>query len=557
MHNFPSLTFGSILPEVVSKYNKMPALGYAGETPLTYHDLGQHLDALTAFLEEIQITPGNKVAILSQNMPQWGIAFFALQRMGIITVPLLPDFSTHEISNIIDHSGLEAIFVSENLQYKIETLETPFDGKVIRLDDFSLINNESKAVFGINKKPAQTYSPTEDELSILLYTSGTTGEPKGVMLSQKNVIINAIQSDAVQPILPGDKFLSVLPLSHTYENTIGLVLPIMKGANVSYLRKPPTASVLVPAMQIVRPDIMLTVPLIIEKVYKTSILPEIQKKVVTRQLAKFAPTRRLIHGLAGRKLMKKFGGRLKFFGIGGAKLDATVERFLREARFPYAIGYGLTETAPLLAGSNPQNTRLQAIGPSVVQCELKIDNPNPRTGEGEIWAKGPNVMLGYYKNPERTSEVFSEDGWFKTGDLGVFDSDGYLSHKGRLKNMILGANGENIYPEEIETLINNFRHVSESLVVEQKGKLVAMVHYNREELELKMKEVKADISQRMDDKIEEITALADKAAEELTRELHQYINSKVNKVSRIHLMVEHRDPFQKTATQKIKRYLYG
>lgn len=557
MYKYSPLTFGSILPEVVSKYSQMPALGYVGETPLTYHDLGQHLNALMAFLEEIHIVPGNKVAILSQNMPNWGITFFALQRMGIVAVPLLPDFSTHEISNIIRHADLEAIFVSESLQYKIDALENPFVGKVIRLDDFDLINNDTKTVFDINKKPIENYSPTEDELSILLYTSGTTGEPKGVMLSQKNVITNAIQSNAVQPILPGNKFLSVLPLSHTYENTIGLVLPIMKGANVSYLRKPPTASVLVPAMQAIRPDIMLTVPMIIEKVYKTSILPEIQKKATTRLLTRFAPTRRLIHRLAGRKLMKKFGGRLKFFGIGGAKLDATVERFLREAHFPYAIGYGLTETAPLLAGSNPQNTRLQAIGPAVMQCELKIANPNPRTGEGEIWAKGANVMLGYYKNPERTSEVFSEDGWFKTGDLGVFDSDGYLSHKGRLKNMIVGANGENIYPEEIETLINNFRHVLESLVVEQKGKLVAMVHYNREELELKMKEMKADISQKVDEKIEEITARADKAVEELTRELHQYINSRVNKISRIHLMVEHRDPFQKTATQKIKRYLYG
>ncbi|NCA84327.1 MAG: long-chain fatty acid--CoA ligase [Clostridia bacterium] len=557
MYKYSPLTFGSILPEVVSKYSQMPALGYVGETPLTYHDLGQHLNALMAFLEEIHIVPGNKVAILSQNMPNWGITFFALQRMGIVAVPLLPDFSTHEISNIIRHADLEAIFVSESLQYKIDALENPFVGKVILLDDFDLINNDNKTVFDINKKPIENYFPTEDELSILLYTSGTTGEPKGVMLSQKNVITNAIQSNAVQPILPGDKFLSVLPLSHTYENTIGLVLPIMKGANVSYLRKPPTASVLVPAMQAVRPDIMLTVPMIIEKVYKTSIFPEIQKKATTRLLTRFAPTRRLIHRLAGRKLMKKFGGRLKFFGIGGAKLDATVEQFLREAHFPYAIGYGLTETAPLLAGSNPQNTRLQAIGPAVVDCELKIANPNPRTGEGEIWAKGANVMLGYYKNPERTSEVFSENGWFKTGDLGVFDSDGYLSHKGRLKNMIVGANGENIYPEEIETLINNFRHVLESLVVEQKGKLVAMVHYNREELELKMKEMKADISQKVDEKIEEITARADKAVEELTRELHQYINSRVNKISRIHLMVEHRDPFQKTATQKIKRYLYG
>lgn len=558
MHKHSPLTFGSILPEAISSFNHLPALGYAGESPLTYRQLGEHIDALMAYLEDLAIMPGDKVAILSQNMPNWGIAFFALQRMGIVAVPLLPDFSTHEISNINIHAGLKAVFVSENLQYKIDTLETPFEGIVLRLEDFSLIKKRAaKAVFDITKKPVGTYSPDEIDLSILLYTSGTTGEPKGVMLSQKNVITNAIQSNAVQPILPGYKFLSVLPLSHTYENTLGLVLPIMQGASVSYLRKPPIASVLVPAMQAVRPDIMLTVPMIIEKVYKSSILPEIQKKTATRLLTKFAPTRQLIHRMAGRKLMKKFGGRLKFFGIGGAKLDATVERFLREARFPYAIGYGLTETAPLLAGSNPHNTRLQAIGPAVIECELKIANPNPRTGEGEIWAKGPNIMLGYYKSPERTSEVFSEDGWFKTGDLGVFDADGYLSHKGRLKNMIVGANGENIYPEEIETLINNFRHVVESVVVEQKGALVAMVHYNREELELKLKEMKADITQKVDDKIEEIAARADKAVEELTRELHQYINSRVNKISRIHVMVEQRDPFQKTATQKIKRYLYA
>ncbi|MBN2236815.1 MAG: AMP-binding protein, partial [Bacteroidales bacterium] len=359
------------------------------------------------------------------------------------------------------------------------------------------------------------------------------------------------------PINETDRFLSVLPLSHTYENTIGLILPILKGASISYLRKLPTASVLLPAMQKLKPTVMLTVPLIIEKVYKDSVVKEIQKKAVTRFLFNQKLTRKLVHRLAGKKLYEKFGGELTFFGIGGAKLDSQVERFLRDAKFPYAIGYGLTETAPLLAGSNPSQTKFQAIGPKVTDCEVIIHNPDPITGEGEIWAKGPNVMLGYYKNEEKTKEVLTEDGWFKTGDLGVYDKNGWLSHKGRLKNLIVGANGENIYPEEIESLINNFRHVVESIVIEQKGKLVAMVHFNREELELKIRSMTTDISSKVDGAIDEITAKVDAAIAELAKELHQYVNTHVNRMSRIQQLVIQPDPFQKTATKKIKRYLYA
>lgn len=261
--------------------------------------------------------------------------------------------------------------------------------------------------------------------------------------------------------------------------------------------------------------------------------------------------------MQGKNYIKHLGGNLKFFGIGGAKLDPIVEKFLRDAKFPYAIGYGLTETAPLLAGSNPKQTKLQAIGPKVDNIELIINNPDPKTGEGEIWAKGPNVMLGYYKNEENTKEVLTEDGWFKTGDLGVFDKKGNLSHKGRLKNLIVGANGENIYPEEIESLINNFSHVVESIVIQQKGKLVALVHFDREELELKLKEIKSDLTHKVDDKLEEISQKVDKTINELADELKHYINSRVNKISRIQSLIIHPEPFIKTATKKIKRYLYN
>ena len=271
-------------------------------------------------------------------------------------------------------------------------------------------------------------------------------------------------------------------MAHTFENTLGLLLPLMFGAQIYYLDRVPTPKLLVPAMQKIRPTVMLSVPLIIEKIYKTQVVPKFTSSRFMSALYGFAPTRKILNRLAGKKLMQTFGGEIIFFGIGGAKLDATVEQFLREAKFPYAIGYGLTETAPMSAGTAPKNTFLQGVGPAMQGVEIKINEPD-KTGQGEIWIKGPNVMKGYYKKPELTKECITEDGWFKTGDLGSFDSKGRLSIRGRIKTMILGSSGENIYPEEIESIINNFRFVSESLVVESKGKLVAMVHFNMEELE--------------------------------------------------------------------------
>ncbi len=243
--------------------------------------------------------------------------------------------------------------------------------------------------------------------------------------------------------------------------------------------------------------------------------------------------------------MRTFGGKLLFFGIGGAKLNREVEKFLIEAKFPYAIGYGLTETSPLLAGAAVGQNRLQSTGPALEGVKLKIHNPGKFTGEGEIWAKGPNVMMGYYKEPGLTKEVITKDGWFKTGDLGLFDENKFLFIRGRNKNVIIGPSGENIFPEDIESVINNFKHVAESLVIQQKGKLVALVHFNREEMELQYRNVKEEISQFIDTK-----------CEELSKELRDYVNEKVNKFSRIAIVESVKEEFQKTATKKIKRFMY-
>jgi len=546
-------TLGGLIKRSAEQFSDKPALGYVGEKPVTYGEVILKINSIVAFLEKQGITSDDKVAILSSNQPNWGITYFSLATMGATIVPILPDFTEQEIANVLNHAEVKAIFVSEGLYRKVLDFKSEHLKLIVSIENFALVPEgtvekelptlESSVVD--TDKPVNQYEIDPDRVASIIYTSGTTGKSKGVMLTHKNLVFSARQSGVIHPMNTTDSMLSVLPLSHTYENTIGLILPLMYGTAIYYLRKPPVPSVLIPAMKQVRPTIMLTVPLIMEKVYKGKVLPEINGKAITRTLYKFTPTRKLLNKVAGKKLYETFGGRLKFFGIGGAKVDPQVERFLIEANFPYAIGYGLTETSPLLAGFDSYKGRYQSTGPTMEGVTLKINDPDPITGEGEIWAKGDNVMKGYYKEPEITSEVLTPDGWFRTGDLGCFDKHGYLYIKGRLKNMIVGASGENIYPEEIEAIINRFKYVLESVVVQKKGKLVAMVHFNMEELEAKYTNLKDQASQLFEKKIEELSI-----------ELQNYVNSQVNKFSRVQLVIVHPEPFEKTTTKKIKRFLY-
>lgn len=546
-------TLGGLIKRSAEQFSDKPALGYVGERPVTYGEVILKINSIIAFLEKQGITSDDKVAILSSNQPNWGITYFSLATMGVTIVPILPDFTEQEIANVLNHAEVKAIFVSEGLYRKILDFQSEQLKLIVSIENFAVVpeGTDEKELLRLESslvdtdKPANQYEIEPDRVASIIYTSGTTGKSKGVMLTHKNLVFSARQSGIIHPMDTTDSMLSVLPLSHTYENTIGLILPLMYGTAIYYLRKPPVPSVLIPAMKQVRPTIMLTVPLIMEKVYKGKVLSEINGKAITRTLYKFTPTRKLLNKVAGKKLYETFGGRLKFFGIGGAKVDPQVERFLLEANFPYAIGYGLTETSPLLAGFDSYKGRYQSTGPTMEGVTLKINDPDPITGEGEIWAKGDNVMKGYYKEPEITSEVLTPDGWFRTGDLGCFDKHGYLYIKGRLKNMIVGASGENIYPEEIEAIINRFKYVLESVVVQKKGKLVAMVHFNMEELEAKYTNLKDQASQLFEKKIEELSV-----------ELQNYVNSQVNKFSRVQLVIVHPEPFEKTATKKIKRFLY-
>lgn len=541
------LTFPSLFSETLRDFGKCDAMAFVGEKPISYEDLHSEIRAVIAFLEKNGIEPGDKVAILSTNMPNWGITYFAVTFMGAVAVPILPDFSGTEVNNVVNHSGARVIFVSSTLSSKLDEVVSDHLDLRVLIDDFSIIKGvKTPVVYSKDDRPVKKYEVEESSLAAIIYTSGTTGRSKGVMLSHKNISFTAIKSRIIQPLNETDRFLSVLPLSHTYENTLGLILPMLCGSCVYYLRKPPTPAVLLPALELVKPTIMLTVPLIIEKIYFNKILPAFHEKFILRILYKVPFMRKLLNRAAGKKLMKTFGGEIKFYGIGGAKLNKTVEKFLIEAKFPYAIGYGLTETSPLLAGANPAKSVFDSTGPAMDGVTLKINNPDKVTGEGEIWAKGPNVMQGYYLEPEMTREVLTPDGWFKTGDLGTFDRKNNLYIKGRLKNMIVGASGENIYPEEIESVINNFRGVVESLVIQQKGKLVAMVHINMEELEKRYQHLKSEVTIQIEEKIDEILI-----------EIQEYVNAHVNKYSRINKVVLQPVPFQKTATQKIKRFLYA
>lgn len=546
MNNTPQLTLPAFFAQTVSKHKLRYAMALVGETHFTYDELDRKIRSLMRLLEELGFQPGDRAAILSTNMPNWAVSYYAITFMGGVAVPILPDFHQSEIETILTHSEAGVLFISDALVKKFGSLSVNHPLVKIRTEDLSILGGADPGlVYCPGATPSKEYPVSEHDLAAIIYTSGTMGKSKGVMLTHRNLCFTAVKSDRVQEITEHDRFLSILPLSHTYENTIGMILPMLKGACIYYLGKPPTQSVLLPALKEVRPTIMLTVPLIIEKIFRNVIQPKFKSHFILRQLIRIPLTRKILNKAAGRKLLETFGGELRFFGIGGAKLNRSVEKFLIEARFPYAIGYGLTETSPLLAGFNPKNFRLQAAGKPIEDIELIVHDPHKTTGEGEIWARGPNVMKGYYKEPELTSGILTRDGWLKTGDLGIFDRDGYLYIKGRLKNMIVLSGGENIYPEEIESVINNFRHVLDSLVLEQKGKLVALVHFNREEIEEHYSHLR-----------NEFRNFVELTLDELRIELQHYVNHRVNRFSQVQMVLLQPEPFEKTATMKIKRYLY-
>ena len=535
-------TLYELVRNSVEKFASKVAFSMYEGDDVTYAEVDRRIARVQEILTGAGLRAGDKVALLSSNMPNWGISYFAVTSAGMVAVPILPDFSGEELDMIIEHSEAKALLVSDKLFTKLSKQTIERLNVAVRTKNLGVISQRVRG-------EGSTGVPRPDDLAVIIYTSGTTSKPKGVMLTHAALCVQVDISASIFPVDGGDTFLSVLPLSHTYECSIGMIYPFSMGARVVYLDRPPTASVLMPALRAIRPTVMLIVPLIIEKIYRHQVLAKFNSNSFWRTLYRIGFMRRYLHRVAGGKLMKLFGGRLRFLGIGGAKLDGGAEKFLLEARVPYAIGYGLTETAPLLAGAAPSMVRLGSTGPQAPGVELRLENVNPETRQGEIVARTPSAMVGYFKNPEATKEAFTADGWFRTGDLGELDKDGWLYIKGRLKNMIVGPGGENIYPEDIETVLNSHVCIADSIVTEQEGRLIALVHFNREEIESMID----DWREEWESKKEAWEA----KTEQLKKEIMDFVNAKVNRFSRISEVVEEKEDFIKTPTHKIKRFLYN
>ncbi len=555
--NLDKFTLPSLLKRSIELYGDKDAFGKAGEDAMKYSEFNEKVYEMIKLLQDNGISKGDKVILLSENMPNWAVAYFATTYFGAIIVPVLPDFHPSDVHHIIRHSEAKAVFVSDKHLSTIEDCGKTDVNFVIKLDNLTLIDELTNKDYISQikqktkeslKKISNTYNeikePNEDDIASLLYTSGTTGHSKGVLLSHKNLVTNAMSAHIQVSIKADDVFLSILPLAHTLECTVGLIIPLLHGASVYYIDKVPTPSVLLKAFAIVKPTMMVSVPLIIEKIYKNKILPKFTGSFIMKILYKIPFFRKILNKIAGKKLIETFGGRLRFFGIGGAGISPFVEKFLIEAEFPYVVGYGLTETAPLLAGSilggiiKPRSTGMAMAG-----VELKIKDKDPKTGEGEIIAKSPSIMIGYYKDEEKSKEVMQDD-WFLTGDLGYIDEDGFLFISGRSKNVIIGAGGENIYPEQIEAAINQNEAVLDSLVMEQNSKLIARIHLDYELIDKKF-----EADKNPDIKVREDIA-------NFLEEMRKDVNLQISSFCRMTKFVEQIEPFVKTPTKKIKRYLY-
>jgi long-chain acyl-CoA synthetase len=551
-------TLNEFLEETAAKYGDRPAVCLTGEAPTSYREFYQQVLSVADLLSEKGVSRGDRVAILGENLPQWGIAYFAILKAGGIAVPILPDFPESDIRHILTDSEAKVIFTTQKQLEKVGDLGRGMLKHIITLDDFETKDQAldvqpisqilDRAVEFIKKIPEtiglKSRDVGPDDVASIIYTSGTSGHSKAVMLTHLNFLSNAYTMNNLIDIGENWTFLSMLPLSHSYEFTVGFLLALLTGSRIVYLGKPPTPSILEKVCPVEKPNAICTVPLILEKIYKKKVLIVLEKNTLVKMITRIPGLKKKIYKKINDKLMAFFGGELVVMAIGGAPFNSEAERFFRTAGFPYLIGYGLTETAPLLAGGphGDPTIKVTSTGKPIPGVEIRIENPDPKTGIGEIYARGPNIMKGYLNNPDLTREVLDGDGWFKTGDLGRFDKLNNLYITGRSKNLILMANGENIYPEEIEAKINANVYVAESLVIENNNLLEAWIYLD---YDLVDRDTKGKTEKQRNDFIEMVL-----------KDLRQTVNEQMSSFSKISRMFEQKEPFEKTATMKIKRYLY-
>lgn len=553
-------TIPALIRRSVSLYRDLPAIAFVGEPPLTYSQVAQETEALAGRLLRCNIGKGDTVTILGENSPQWVLAYLAVTSIGAVAVPVLPGFPDSDIRHIIRDSESVAAFVSDKQRPKLDSDTMPRVRVVFNLEDFTVeylkpsrpgFIDKAKHLFHRkeNVAPAEpgvmggVAAASPGDVAVILYTSGTTGHSKGVLLTHSNIVSDAIGSIERFPIDRSDCFLSVLPLSHTYEATGGMLCPLAAGVSIFYMKGLPAPTRLLQAMQVVKPTGVLMVPLIIESIYRKRILRQIRARRLAG-LYRIPLLRKWLNRWAGKRLIKALGGRLRFLLIGGAALGEDVETFLRDAAIGYSTGYGMTEASPILTISPFGSVKPGSVGLPIPGVEIKILEPDPDTGVGEIVARGPNIMKGYYRNEEMTQAAFLQGGWLKTGDLGCVDGDGCLFIKGRSKNVIVDPSGENIYPEIIEQQLLKSPYVHQAIVYQHAGKLTARVHLD------------SDLVDQEIDRHELTDSEARVFRQKMLMEIKTETNRQVPAFSAIKDIIEHPEPFELTPTKKIKRYLY-
>ncbi len=534
--------------EAVKANWERPALGnFRGET-FTFGELATQIAKFHLFFETIGIKKGDKVALCAKNSARWGVTFFAANTYEAVLVPILADFHPDSVNSLVDHSESLVLLTDSDIWAKLDITKMPTIKAVISSSDFSLLYAADEKIQAANDNLDQLFAekypngfsaadvtyPTDNDkdLAIINYTSGTTSAPKGVMLRYECISANVEFGQDRLPSYPGDKIVSMLPMAHMYGMMFELIYPLCGGSSIYYLGKTPTPALLLGAMAEVKPYLVVTVPLVMEKIFKSKVAPVVNKPVM-KVITAIPGLNQIIFKKIRTTLLNAFGGNVREIVMGGAALNPDVEKWFKKFKLPFTVGYGMTEAAPLLAYEASRHFVSKSCGKCVDSVEVRIDSDDPYNKVGEIQAKGYSLMSGYYKNEEATKAAFTEDGWMRTGDLGLLDSKGNIFIKGRSKNMILSANGQNIYPEEIEAVVNNQPYVIESVVVDRGARLAALVYMDAEKA-----------------KSEGVNL------EEYKTVIMTEVNKSMPAYSKLNIVEFMDKPFEKTPKMSIKRFMY-
>jgi len=529
---------------------EIEALSNYREQGLTYKQIGEKILIFHTFFKNIGIKEGEKIALVGRNSANWCTVYLTTVTCGAVIVPILPDFKPEDLINLINHSDATLLFIDDKIYETIDVGKIPQVKAIISLDNFNMICETDAGIkekyLSIEQKYLEIYPDlkpeevkfpgiTNDKLAVISYTGGTTGFSKGVMLTHNSLTANVRFAQNHMPLKPGDPVVSFLPLAHTYGCAFEFLFPFTYGCHITILSKTPSPQIIVQAFKEIKPRLIISVPLVIEKVFKSQLLPVISKPHM-RLLLAIPGINKILHKKIRGKLSESFGGRFHEIVIGGAPFNPEAERFFRKIGLNFTVGYGMTECGPLISYTSWDTTKLGGSGKPVDTLEVTIDSSDPLKEVGEILVRGENVMLGYYKNEKATREIIDENGWMHTGDLGLMDKDGNIFIKGRSKSMLLGPSGKNIFPDEIEAVINNMNYITESVVIMEDNKLIGLVYPDYESIK------KDNIS--------------DEQLQIILEQTRKAVNEKIPEFMAVHKFRLHPEEFEKTPKRSIKRFLY-